>query len=131
VTRQRTAEGGRFCKTLTVTDGFSGRVEERALLNAANRRVFEAFSDIEGGLPFPLREAHYDNGMEFINKPLLEWCLERHIEPTQARPCRKNDNGYAERKNFDGVRKTVGCFRFDTPAEYAAPAIPNSKLFYG
>ena len=25
-----------------------------------------------------------------------------------------------EQKNFDAVRKTVGSFRFDTPAEYAA-----------
>jgi hypothetical protein len=113
---------GQFCKTLTVTEVFSGWIEERALLNAANRWVFEAFSDIQGGLPFPLRGAHYDNGMEFVNGPLLEWCLARHIEPTRTRPYHKNDNCYAEQKNFDAVRKTVGYFRFDTPAECAALA---------
>jgi hypothetical protein len=113
---------GQFRKTLTVMDMFSGWIEERALPNAANRWVFEAFSDIEGGLPFPLRGAHYDNGMEFINEPLLNWCLERHIEPARSRPYHKDDNCYAEQKNFDVVRKTVGYFRFDTPAEYAAPA---------
>ncbi|MFP3089226.1 transposase family protein [Treponema sp. TIM-1] len=113
---------GQFCKTLTVTDVFSGWIEERALVNAANRWVFEAFSAIAGGLPFPLQGAHYDNGMEFINEPLLEWCLKRHIEPTRTRPYHKNDNCYAEQKNFDAVRKTVGYFRFDTPAEYAALA---------
>jgi gamma-glutamylcyclotransferase (GGCT)/AIG2-like uncharacterized protein YtfP len=41
---------------------------------------------------------------------------------TRSRPYQKNDNCYAEQKNFDAVRKTVGYFRFDTPAEYAALA---------
>ncbi|MDR0685631.1 MAG: hypothetical protein LBF83_10970 [Spirochaetaceae bacterium] len=58
--------------------------------------------------------------MEFINEPLLNWRLERHIEPTRGRPYHKNDNCYAEQKNFDAVRKTVGYFRFDTPDECAA-----------
>jgi hypothetical protein len=41
-------------------------------MNAANHRVYEAFSAIQTGLPFPLKGAHYDNGMEFINEPLFE-----------------------------------------------------------
>jgi hypothetical protein len=116
------AASGQFCKTLTGTDVYSGWVEERPLLNAANRWVKEAFSNIEGELPFPLKGAHFDNGVEFINKPLLEWCLQRSIEPTRSRPYKKNDNCFAEQKNFDAVRKTVGYFRFDTPAEKAALA---------
>jgi transposase InsO family protein len=50
---------------------------------------------------------HYDNGMEFINKPLLEWCLMKHIQATRSRPYRKNDNCFAEQKNYDAVRKTA------------------------
>jgi hypothetical protein len=113
---------GHFCKTLTGTDVFSGWIEERPLLNAANRWVQEAISNIHSELPFPMIGSHYDNGMEFINGPLLHWCLERHIKATRSRPYHKNDNCYAEQKNFDAVRKTVGYFRFDTPAEYAALA---------
>ena len=113
---------GRFCKPLSGTDVFSGWIEESSLLNAANRRVFDAFSDIRRELPFPLKEAHYDNGMECINEPLLTWCLARHIEPTQTRPYHNNDNCAAEHQNFDAVRKTVGYFRLDSPAEYAAQA---------
>jgi hypothetical protein len=41
------------------------------LLNATNRWVLEAFSDIQSGLPFPLKGSHYDNSMEFINALLL------------------------------------------------------------
>jgi hypothetical protein len=114
--------GGQFCKTLTGTDVFSGWIEERPLLNAANRWVQEAISNINSELPFPMKGSHYDNGMEFINAPLLQWCLERHIKATRSRPYHKNDNCYAEQKNFDAVRKTVGYFRFDTPAEHAALA---------
>jgi hypothetical protein len=58
--------------------------------------------------------------MEFINEPPLRWCLEWYIEPTQSRPYHKNASYYAGQKNFDAVRKTVGYFRFDTSAEYAA-----------
>jgi hypothetical protein len=84
--------------------------------------VAKAIEDIRSGLPFPLTAGHYDNGMEFINKPLLEWCLQRHIKATRSRPYRKNDNRFAEQKNYDAVRKTVGYFRFDTPAEREALA---------
>jgi hypothetical protein len=111
---------GHFCKTLTGNDVFSGWIEERSLLNSANRWVKEAISNIESEIPFPMKGSHYDNGMEFINGPLLQWCLERHIKATRSRPYHKNDNCYAEQKNYDAVRKTVGYFRFDTPAEYVA-----------
>jgi hypothetical protein len=91
---------GQFCKTLTGTDVFSGWIEEHALMNAANHWVFEAFSDLQRELPFPLIGAHYDNGMEFINEPLLTWCIKRHIEAARTRPYHKNGNCYAEQKNF-------------------------------
>ncbi|MDR3342965.1 MAG: hypothetical protein LBT14_09320 [Treponema sp.] len=64
----------------------------------------------------------YSGWMEFINKPLLEWCLTKHLQATRSRPYRKNDNCFAEQKNYDAVRKTVGYFRFDTPAEQEALA---------
>jgi hypothetical protein len=116
------SSSGQFCKTLTGTDVFSGWIEERSLLNAANSWVKDAISDIQAGLPFPMTGAHYDNGMEFINEPLLSWCVGRHIEATRTRPYHKNDNCYAEQKNYDAVRKTVGYFRFDTAEECAALA---------
>ncbi|MDR2245570.1 MAG: hypothetical protein LBE17_02675, partial [Treponema sp.] len=47
---------------------------------------------IRASLPFPLTAGHYDNGMEFINKPLLGRCLAKHIKATRSRPCRKNEN---------------------------------------
>jgi hypothetical protein len=113
---------GQYCKTLTGTDVSSGRAGERPLLNAANRRVQEAIADTGAGLPFPLKGAHFDNGTEFINKPLPDRCPKRSSEPTRSRPYHKNDNRFAEQKNFDAVRKNAGYFRFDTPGEMAALA---------
>jgi hypothetical protein len=107
---------------LTGTSPFSGWVEEGSLLNRANKWVAQAIEDIRASLPFPLTGGHYDNGMEFINKPLLEWCLAKHIKASRSRPYHKNDNCFAEQKKYDAVRKTVGYFRFDPPAEQEALA---------
>ena len=83
---------GSFARPLTGTGPYAGRVEERALLNGANRWAALAIQDIRASLPFPLTGGHYDNGMEFINKPLLEWRLAKHIRAARSRPCRKNGN---------------------------------------
>jgi hypothetical protein len=120
---------GQFCKTLTGTSLYSGWVEERALLNSANKWVALAIEDIRASLPFPLTGGHYDNGMEFINKPLLAWRLERRIKATRSRPYRKNDNCFAEQKNDDVFRKTVGYFRFDTQAEQEALVEGYRKVY--
>ncbi|MDR1307735.1 MAG: hypothetical protein LBK74_09205, partial [Treponema sp.] len=50
------------------------------------------------------------------------------ITATRSRPYHKNDNCYAEQKNFDAVRKTVGYFRFDTAEECAALAEVYRRL---
>jgi hypothetical protein len=123
VARCGPSAGGQFCKTLTGTDVFSGWIEERSLLNAANHWVFEAFSDVHRALPFPLKGTHYDNGMEFINEHLPARCITRHIEAARTRPYQNNDNCCAEQKNYDIVHKTVGYFRFDTAEECAALAM--------
>ncbi|MDR0629446.1 MAG: hypothetical protein LBG24_07420 [Treponema sp.] len=43
-----------FCVTLTLTDGYSGWTEVRALRNRAHRWVKEQIAAVRGGLPFPL-----------------------------------------------------------------------------
>jgi len=54
-----------------------------------------------------------DNGSEFINHQLFDWCVQNKIKFTRGRPYRKNDNCFVEQKNFDVVRKTVGYSRFE------------------
>jgi hypothetical protein len=113
---------GEFCRTLTLTDVYSGWTEERALLNSAHRWVKENVAGVRANLPFPLLGIDSDNGGEFINHQLLAFCDEHHIQFTRSRPYRKNDNCFVEQKNGDVVRKNVGYHRYDTDAEHAALA---------
>jgi hypothetical protein len=99
------------------TDVCSGWVELRALLNKAEKWVFEALPDIKSSLPFPFLGLDSDNGSEFINKPLLKWCSAEGIQFTRSRPYRKNDNCYVEQKNNSCVRNFVGYYRFSSPQQ--------------
>jgi hypothetical protein len=104
---------GQFCQTLTVTDVGSGWTEERAMLNNAHRWVREQIACTRDNLPFPMLGIDSDNGGEFINHQLLDWCVRNNIKFTRSRPYRKNDNCFVEQKNGDVVRKTVGYGRFE------------------
>ena len=109
---------GQFCQTLTITDVGSGWTEVRALLNNAHRWVKEQIAYTKENLPFPMLGIDSDNGSEFINHQLLDWCVTNKIKFTRSRPYRKNDNCLrhkcrVEQKNFDVVRKTVGYSRFE------------------
>ena len=114
---------GQFCQTLTLTDVGSGWTEERALLNNAHRWVKEQIAQTKENLPFPMLGIDSDNGGEFINHQLLDWCTRNGVAFTRGRPCRKNDNCFVEQKNFDIVRKTVGYCRFE--GEKAAEALAD------
>jgi hypothetical protein len=65
---------GEFCQTLTATDVYSGWVEVRALRNRAHRWVKEQLQSIASSLPFALRGIDSDNGGEFLNQQLFDWC---------------------------------------------------------
>jgi len=113
-------DSGEFCLTLTATDVYSGWVELRPLLNKAHKWVLKALLDIKSSLQFPLSGIDSDNGSEFINSALLKWCRDERIQFTRTRAYHKNDNCYAEQKNYSCVRTFVGYDRFWTTAELDA-----------
>jgi len=104
---------GQFCQSLTMTDVGSAWTEVHALLNNAHRWVKEQIAFAHSQLPFPMLGIDSDNGGEFINHQLLQWCKENNVKFTRGRPYRKNDNCFVEQKNGDAVRKTVGYGRFE------------------
>jgi hypothetical protein len=108
---------GDFCQTLDLTDVCTGWTETEAVPNKAQVWVFAALQRIRQRLPFPLRGLDSDNGSEFINSELLNYCKQQCLTFTRTRPYRKNDNCYVEQKNYSVVRQTVGYQRFDTAAE--------------
>jgi hypothetical protein len=108
-----TAAGGDHCYTLTMTDASTGWTRHYALKNKASRWIREALEKAVSAFPFPFRGIHSDNGSEFLNHALYQWCREKHIVFTKSRVQRKNDNCYVEQKNFATVRKIIGYARFE------------------
>ena len=107
---------GEFIYSLNVTDIHTGWVETRAVLGKGERGVVEALDAIRRALPFPLRGIDSDNGSEFINYHLYEYCKTNAIQFTRGRPYKKNDNAHIEQKNWTHVRRVFGWERYDTPA---------------
>jgi hypothetical protein len=104
---------GDFTQTLDVTDVHTGWSEQVAVLNKAQIWVFEALLEIRERLPFPLLGIDSDNGGEFINHHLMEYCQQEEITFTRSRPHRKNDNCFVEQKNYSIVRRAVGYARYE------------------
>ena len=105
---------GDYCQTLDMTDVATGWTEQRAVLNKAEKWVFEAIEDLRRELPFPVRGLDSDNGTEFINHHLVRYCKQEKITFTRARPYRKNDICYVEQKNWSIVRRFAGYARYES-----------------
>jgi hypothetical protein len=108
---------GEFCFTLTVTDIATGWTVNRSVKNKAAAWVLEAIDYACGRFPFPILGIDSDNGSEFINADLFEYCGKQKITFTRSRPGNKNDGAHVEQKNWTHVRELVGYLRFDSPAE--------------
>ena len=65
---------GEHVWTLTVTDIATGWTENRSVPSKARKWVMAALDDITAVMPFPVRGIDSDNGSEFINFHLLDWC---------------------------------------------------------
>lgn len=107
---------GKFLYTLTATDIQTGWTERCALLGKGQEGVLNAIFDIKNSLPFRLRGIDSDNGEEFINYHLLDFCRNANppIEFTRGRPYKKDDNAHVEQKNWTHVRQILGWDRYES-----------------
>jgi hypothetical protein len=110
---------GDYCQTLDLTDVATTWTETLAVRNKAQAWVFAALKEMRQKLPFSLLGIDSDNGSEFINKYLVEYCQQQKLSFTRSRPYRKNDNCFVEQKNYSVVRRAVGYQRYDTEAQLA------------
>ncbi len=62
--------------------------------------------------PFPILGIDSDNGSEFINHHLFDYCVANKITFTRSRSGNKNDGAHVEQKNWTHVRELVGYLRF-------------------
>jgi len=111
------AATGDYMHSLTLTDIFSGWIEQAALWNKGATQVVTRTREIEAGLPFTLLGFDCDNGSEFLNHHLVQYFGQRPqaVQFTRSRAYHKNDNAHVEQKNWTKVRQLLGYARYDQP----------------
>jgi hypothetical protein len=118
VSHSGASAAGEFLYTLDCVDISTGWVERQAVLGKGQLGIVAALKEIEHRLPFPLRGIDSDNGSEFINSHLFNFCQQRpkdrRVQFTRSRPYKKDDNAHVEQKNWTHVRKLLGWERYDT-----------------
>ena len=110
---------GFYLTTLCAVDIATAWVELDAIWGKGQHRVGAAIHHIGQRLPMPLVGLDTDNGSEFINHGLYDWCRRHAITFTRSRPWKKNDNAHVEQKNGAVVRQLIGYDRFASRAAYA------------
>jgi len=111
---------GEFVHSLNLTDIHTTWVETAAVLGKSQRAVQTALEELRRALPFRLRGIDSDNGSEFINQHLWDYCQAQEVQFTRGRPYKKDDNAHIEQKNWTHVRKLLGYVRYDSPVAQAA-----------
>jgi hypothetical protein len=106
---------GSYVYSITFTDIATGWTECLAMPFRSSLLVIHAIEKVSALLPFPLLGIDVDNGSEFLNEPMLEYCSGRGIVFTRGRPLHKNDQAWVEQKNGAIVRRLLGYERLEGP----------------
>lgn len=122
---------GSYVYSLMLTDIASAWTECTPLVVREKTLLVEALERVRVSLPFPLRALDVDNGGEFVNETMINYCLSHGIELTRCRPYRKNDQAWIEQKNGAVVRRMIGYRRFEgiAAAQTLARLYAASRFF--
>ncbi len=107
---------GFYLTTLCAVDVATGWSECLGVWGKGQERVGGAVHQIRKRLPFPLLGLDSDNGSEFINQHLYNYCRREGITFTRSRSYKKNDSCHVEQKNWSVVRRLVGYDRYSSHA---------------
>lgn len=108
---------GEFYFSLNATDVATGWTEAITVRSKGERIVRAGLQQLQLAFPFAVLGIHSDNGSEFINHHLANWCQAQEITFTRGRPNHSNDQAHIEQKNWSLVRRCVAYHRYDTPTE--------------
>jgi hypothetical protein len=111
---------GSYLTTLSTVDVATGWCEPVAVWGMRQERVGGAVYDVKKQLPMPMLGLHSDNGSEFINHSLYDYCRRNRITFTRSRSYKKNDNCHVEQKNWSVIRRVIGYDRFSTKVAFEA-----------
>ena len=108
-----TSTSGSFLNSLVLTDIASRWTEFFPLLSKCDSGVIAALRAAKQLLPFLLLGLDTDNGTEFINYALLDFCKTQKITFTRSRAYKKNDQAHVEKKNGSIIRRLIGYDRYE------------------
>jgi hypothetical protein len=122
---------GSFVNTLVLTDVATTWTECVPIVVRESTLIVEALERLRVTMPFTLLALDTDNGSEFINGALCNFCKKHNIELTRSRPYRKNDQAWVEQKNGAIVRRLVGYGRLEglVAAQTLSRLYAASRLF--
>jgi len=107
-----------YLNTLSTVDVATGWSECIGVWGKNQERVGSAVNQVKERLPFPLLGLDSDNGSEFINQHLFEYCRRWHITFTRSRSYKKNDSCHVEQKNWSVVRRLIGYDRYSSKVAF-------------
>ena len=110
---------GDWIYTLSATDLETGWSELVPVLTKSQREVMAGLVRLRRQLPFPLLGLHIDNGHEFLNAALVDYCLSQEIQLSRGRPFHSDDNPHVEQKNGYLVRRLLSNYRLDSAEQLA------------
>jgi hypothetical protein len=110
---------GFYLTSLCAVDVATGWTEVQPVWGLGKQRVGTAIHHVRQRLPFPMKSLHTDNGTEFINHTLYNWCRQEQVAFTRGRSYRKNDQAYVEQRNWLTIRRQVGYDRLASKQAYA------------
>lgn len=108
---------GEFLSSVNLIDVATGWSEQAAIMGKSERFTLNEIKKIQKRLPFKLYGLDSDNGSEFINWHMYEYCKENRITFTRGRPYYKNDGAHVEQKNYTAIRQLIGYGRLDKPEQ--------------
>lgn len=111
---------GFYLTTLSAVDVASSWSECIGVWGKGQHRVGAAIHEIRHRLPFPLLGLDSDNGSEFINQHLYNYCQRKGITFTRSRSYKKNDSCHVEQKNWSVIRRLIGYDRYNSRAALEA-----------
>ncbi len=114
-----TSTEGFYLCTLCAVDIATAWIELEAVWGKGQQRVGGAVHHVRERLPMTLRGLDSDNGSEFINQGLYDYCQRHGITFTRSRAWKKNDSAHVEQKNGAIVRALIGYDRYASKAAYA------------
>jgi hypothetical protein len=111
--------GGFYLVSLCAVEVATGWTELEAVWGLGKQRVGSAVHHIRQRVPFTMKSLHTDNGAEFINHTLYNWCRQEQLAFSRGRSYRKNDQAYVEQRNWLTVRRLVGYERLTSKRAFA------------